>query len=270
MPSFEPAPGIALHYTVDDFTDPWTPAPTLILLHGLAESGEAFRAFVPYLARTHRVVRLDNRGYGRSPALPADHPWRFDNLVADVVALVRHLGIPRAHLAGAKIGGTVALAVAARHPDLVGRLAVLGGPASLTNMAARTPGWRAQIAAEGVRPWVRGSNAGRLGTRMGPAQLQWWEDLMSRTAASTLEGFLQMVPGVDVTAEVERIRAPTLVVTTTGSGLGSAEEVRAWQGRIPRSRLVVLDNDSYHVAASDPDETAALLRDFLAEPDPPA
>ncbi|WP_052401875.1 alpha/beta fold hydrolase [Muricoccus aerilatus] len=265
MPDFESAPGVTLHYTVDDFTDPWTPAPTVILLHGLAESGEAFRAFVPYLARRHRVVRLDNRGYGRSPALPADHPWRFDSLVADVVALIRHLGIERAHLVGGKIGGTIALATAARHPELVGRLAVLGGPASLTGMITRTPAWRAQIAAEGVRPWVRASNAGRLGTRMSPAQLQWWEDLMSGTAASTLEGFLQMVPTVDVTAEVERIRAPTLVVTTTGSGLGSADEVRAWQERIPDSRLVVLENDSYHVAASDPDETAALVRDFLAE-----
>ncbi|MBI0534767.1 alpha/beta hydrolase [Roseomonas sp. KE2513] len=265
MPEFESAPGVTLHYTVDDFTDPWTPAPTVILLHGLAESGEAFRAFVPYLARRHRVVRLDNRGYGRSPALPADHPWRFDSLVEDVVALIRHLGIERAHLVGGKIGGTIALATAARHPEVVGRLAVLGGPASLTNMITRTPAWRAQIAAEGVRPWVRGSNAGRMGTRMSPAQLGWWEDLMSGTAASTLEGFLQMVPNVDVTAEVGRIQAPALVVTTTGSGLGSADEVRAWQSRIPDSRLVVLENDSYHVAASDPDETAALVRDFLAE-----
>jgi len=263
MPLLETAPGIQVHYTVDDFTDPWTAAPTVLFLHGLAESGEAFRAFVPYLARRARVVRLDLRGYGRSPALPADHPWRFDDLVADVAALIHHLGVPQVHLAGGKIGGTIALATAARHPDRVDRLAVLGGPASLTGMASRTPGWRSQIVEEGVRPWVRGSNAGRMGTRMTPEQLGWWEDLMAGTAASTLNGFLRMVPGVDVTAEVDRIRAPTLVVTTTGSGLGSADEVRAWQERIPGSRLVVLENDSYHVAASDPDETAVLVRDFF-------
>ncbi|MFC0389612.1 alpha/beta fold hydrolase [Muricoccus vinaceus] len=263
MPLLETAPGVSIHYTVDDFTDPWAPSPTVLMLHGLAESGEAFRAFVPYLARRARVVRMDLRGYGRSPALPADHPWHLDSLVADVAALIFHLGAPRVHLAGGKIGGTIALATAARHPELVDRLAVLGGPASLTNMAARTPGWRAQIAAEGVRPWVRGSNAGRLGTRMSPAQLQWWEDLMSQTAASTLDGFLQMVPTVDVTAEVEHIQARTLVVTTTGSGLGSVEEVRAWQERISHSLLVVLESDSYHVAASDPDRTAMLVRDFI-------
>jgi 3-oxoadipate enol-lactonase len=66
-----------------------------------------------------------------------------------------------------------------------------------------------------------------------------------------------------VTEEVGRITAPTLVVTTTGSGLGSVDSVRSWQERITGSRLMVLENDSYHVAASDPDEAATLVRDFL-------
>lgn len=263
MPSFEVSPGVSLAYRMDDFTDPWAPAPAVLMLHGLAESGEAFRAFVPYLARRARVVRLDLRGYGASSPMAADHPWSFDRLVEDAIALLDHLGLERAHVVGGKIGGTIALALAARHPARVGRLAALGTPASLRGMAARTPGWRAQIAREGVTAWIAASNAGRMGSRMSPAQLDWWTELMGRTAASTLEGFLQMVPTVDVTGEVSRIQAPTLVVTTTGSGLGSVNEVRAWQERIAGSRLVVLDNDSYHVAASDPDETAALVRDFL-------
>lgn len=263
MPLIETAPGIRVHLRLDDFSDPWAPAPTILMLHGLAESGEAFRAFVPALARRARVARMDLRGYGESPALPADHTWHFDALVEDVVAVIGALGVPGVHLVGGKIGGTIALAVAARHPALVDRLAVLGAPASLRDMASRTPAWRAQIASEGVLAWVRASNAGRMGTRMAPEQLEWWAQLMGRTAGSTLDGFLRMVPTVDVTAEVDRIAAPTLVVTTTGSGLGSVDSVRAWQERIARSRLAVLENDSYHVAASDPDETAALLRDFL-------
>lgn len=263
MPRFEISPGVHLAYAIDDFTDPWVPAPTVILLHGLAESGEAFRAFVPALSRHARVLRLDLRGYGASTPMPADHAWRFDELVSDVVAMLAHLGLARVHVVGGKIGGTIALALAARHPGLVDRLAVLGGPASLTGMASRTPEWRAHIAAQGVPAWVAASNTGRMGTRMTPAALGWWTETMGRTAASTLDGFLQMVPSVDVTAEVDRIAAPTLVVTTTGSGLGSVDEVRAWQERIAGSRLVVLDNDSYHVAASDPDATAALVRDFL-------
>ena len=263
MPHFEVSPGVKLAYTVDDFTDPWAPAPTVLLLHGLSESGEAFRAFVPALSRQARVVRMDLRGYGQSTPMPAEHPWRFDQLVSDVVALIGHLGGGPVHLVGGKIGGTIAMAVAARHPELVGKLAVLGGPVSLTNLGERTPGWRAQIAAEGVEVWVAASNDGRMGSRMSRPALDWWTEMMGRTAASTLEGFLQMVPTVDVNADVASIRAPTLVVTTTGSGLGSVDEVRAWQERIAGSRLVVVENDSYHVAASDPDAMAGLVREFL-------
>jgi 3-oxoadipate enol-lactonase len=265
MPMLKTAPGIEIHYTVDDFTDPWVPVPTTIMIHGLAESGEAFRAFVPALARRTRLIRMDLRGYGRSPVLPAEHPWRFDALVEDVVRLIGALDTPKVHLVGGKIGGTIALAVAARYPALIDRLAVLGTPASLRDMITRTPAWRKQIATEGVIAWVRATNSGRMGSRMTPAQLEWWAALMGRTAASTLEGFLQMVPNVDVTEEVGRITASTLVVTTTGSGLGSVDSVRSWQERITGSRLMVLENDSYHVAASDPDEVAALVRNFLFE-----
>lgn len=263
MPTAETAPGIKVHYTVDDFTDPWSPAPTIVFIHGLAESGEAFRPFVPALSRHARVVRMDLRGYGRSPAMPADHPWRFDALVEDVAALIGALGVPKVHLVGGKIGGTIALAVAARHPALIDRLAVLGAPASLRDMASLTPGWRAQIARVGVPAWVRATNGGRMGSRMTPAQLEWWAQMMGRTAPSTLEGFLQMVPTVDVREEVSRITAPTLVVTTTGSGLGSVETVRGWQERIPGSRLEVIESDSYHVAASNADEVADLVGAFL-------
>jgi 3-oxoadipate enol-lactonase len=169
MPLLETAPGVSIAYRVDDFTDPWVPAPTILILHGLAESGEAYRAFVPCLARRARVVRMDLRGYGDSPALPADHPWRFDALVEDVVKLIAALGVPRVHLVGGKIGGTIALAVAARHPALVDRLAVLGAPASLTSMAPRTPGWRAcspgcapPMPGAWARAWRRrSSNGGR-------------------------------------------------------------------------------------------------------------
>jgi pimeloyl-ACP methyl ester carboxylesterase len=102
-----------------------------------------------------------------------------------------------------------------------------------------------------------------MGSAMTPEALDWWVRLMSATAASTLEGFLQMVPTVDVRGDLAAIRAPTQVITTTGSGLGSVDAVQAWQEMIPGSRLIVLPGDSYHVAASDPDAAARAVRDFV-------
>jgi hypothetical protein len=53
------------------------------------------------------------------------------------------------------------------------------------------------------------------------------------------------------------------VITTEGSGLASIEENRAWQQRIPKSRLLVLPGDSYHVALTDADACAKATLDFI-------
>jgi 3-oxoadipate enol-lactonase len=71
------------------------------------------------------------------------------------------------------------------------------------------------------------------------------------------------VPTVDVTAELPRIACPAVVITTTGSGLGSVDSVKAWQQTILGSTLEVLPGDSYHVAATDPDKCASIVRAFF-------
>ena len=51
MPSFRPSADLDMHYRVDDFTDPWRHPQTILMLHGNAESGLAWYAWVPKLAR---------------------------------------------------------------------------------------------------------------------------------------------------------------------------------------------------------------------------
>src|SRR3972149_1565107 len=79
--------GCRLFYTVDDYTDAWRPAPTVLFVHGLAESGEAWRAWVPHFARRYRVVRVDLRGFGRSTPMPEEYEWTIDALVDDLIGL---------------------------------------------------------------------------------------------------------------------------------------------------------------------------------------
>lgn len=248
---------------VDDYLLPWDTRPPVVMLHGLAESGETFRRWAPYFASHHLVIRPDLRGYGDSTPMPGDYDYQFANLGRDIIAMLDHLKIDRAYLVGAKIGGTLALHLAAHYPDRVLAVAAVGTPASLTSFAERAPTWRAQIKAEGVMKWVKETTEGRLGTSLPPAAIQWWVEMMSRTAGSTLEAFLKMVPTVDVIPDLPKVTCPTLVLTTTGSMLGSVEAVKAWQQTIPNSRLEVIEGDSYHVAATHPDECARMVRAFL-------
>ncbi|HSB48590.1 MAG TPA: alpha/beta hydrolase, partial [Burkholderiales bacterium] len=71
------------------------------------------------------------------------------------------------------------------------------------------------------------------------------------------------IADADITDALPRIRCPTLVITTEGSALGTVEEVRAWQRMIPRSELLVLPGNSYHVAASDAERCAQATLEFI-------
>lgn len=263
MPKLRVTPDCELYYTVDDYTDPWREPETLLMLHGNAESGRAWYAWVPQLARHYRVVRPDMRGFGDSTPMPRDFPWTLDRICEDTIALMDALGAARFHLVAAKIGGTIARYFAARHPERVLTLTVAGTPAPRRSVGPR-PELVEEFEKKGIEPWARRSMAGRLGGRFPPEGVEWWIRFMGRTSTSTQLGFFPTIPDADITDALPKIRCPTLVITTEGSGLGSVEEVRAWQRRIPRSELLVLPGDSYHVAASDADACARATLDFIA------
>ncbi len=244
----------------DNYVLPWDTRPPVVMLHGLAESGEAFRRWVPHFADKHVVIRPDLRGYGGSTPMAGDYHYRFEQLGADIIRLLDELRLERVFLIGGKIGGALVMHLAARYPDRVAAVGAIAAPISLKSFADRAPGWRQQIREQGVGAWVRETTEWRLGTSLPRAAVDWWVELMSKTSASTLEAFLQMVPTVDVTDEVPHIQCPTVVVTTTGSGLQSVDTVKAWQQTIPGSTLAVLPGDSYHVAATDPDACARIVR----------
>src|SRR5262245_65110214 len=128
MPTFHIPPHLDMHYEVDDYTDPWRPPATVLMLHGNAESGVAWYGWVPHLAPWYRVVRPDMRGFGASTPMPRDFPWTLDILIDDFCRLIDALGVERFHLVGAKIGGTIARAFAARRPARVRTLTVVGTP----------------------------------------------------------------------------------------------------------------------------------------------
>ena len=265
MPNFRPTPDLDMHYQVDDFTDPWRDPETILLLHGNAESGLAWYAWVPRLARRFRVVRPDMRGFGQSTPMPAEFNWTLDRLIEDFCQLMDHLGIERFHLVGAKIGGTVARAFAARRPERMITLTVVGTPPPFrVGAAERVPDLIRDFQTRGVEYWARQNMGSRLGGDFPPEGVEWWTKFMGRTAVSTQLGFMGSIACADITRDVPNIQCPTLVITNEESGLGSVEEMRAWQQQIPDSELLVLAGNSYHVAATHADPAAEATMDFIA------
>ena len=265
MPTMRPTPDLTMHYEIDDFTDPWHDKETILLLHGNAESSAAWYGWVPHLARRYRVVRPDMRGFGASTPMPADYQWTLDGIIEDFTRLMDALEISRFHLVGAKIGGTVARAFAARRPGRVITLTVVGTPPPMREGAAeRAPELADEFQTKGVEHWARRTMAGRLGNEFPGEGVEWWIQFMGRTAVSTQIGFMKTIACADIRADVPKIRCPTLVITTDASGLASVDQTRAWQQQIPNSTLLVLPGNSYHVAASHAPRCAEAALDFIA------
>ena len=199
MPTLLCPPDTQLHYLVDDFTDPWRESETILLLHGNAESGAAWYGWVPALARRFRVVRPDVRGFGASTPMPRDFPWTLDIVIDDFVQLMDSLGIERFHLVGAKIGGTIARAFAARRGERVITLTLVGTPPPMRQGAAeRAPELAEEFERHGVEHWARRTMAGRLGSTFPAEGVEWWIKFMGRTAVSTQIGFMKTIACADI------------------------------------------------------------------------
>ncbi len=92
----------------------------IVLLHeGIADRRMWNREF-PILARDHRVVRYDLRGYGSSSPAKSEY-----SPVGDLVALIDHLGLTRPLIVGPSMGGKISLDLTLSHPDKVGALLLI-------------------------------------------------------------------------------------------------------------------------------------------------
>ena len=90
----------------------------LVLLHGGGSTIDVtFGRILPLFAQRRRVIAVEEQGHGRTS--DRDQPVAFESSADDVAALLRHLDVARADLLGFSNGGSIALQVAIRHPDLV-------------------------------------------------------------------------------------------------------------------------------------------------------
>src|SRR5205085_9327672 len=90
----------------------------LVLLHGGMLSIDLnFAGLIPTLARKHRVIGVELQGHGRTADI--DREITPTALASDVVGLLDHLGIDRAHILGHSMGAAVALELAVSHPTRV-------------------------------------------------------------------------------------------------------------------------------------------------------
>src|SRR2546430_5886122 len=113
--------GLRIHYVVDGR------GPAVLLVHGLGGFAESWRHNIGYLGRHATVYAIDLPGFGSSGKPRATYGLAF--FAQALRRFVEATGLGRVTLVGHSLGGAVAVAYAATHPESLERLALLGAEA---------------------------------------------------------------------------------------------------------------------------------------------
>ena len=158
----------------------------IVFIHGYAATLETMIGVANALPADHRKVALDVRGFGRSTKF-GDASKFGQEMVDDVVKLMDHLKLQRAHLVGHSMGALIAANVAARYPARVSSASLVAGPfwgePDITTESTR---WTTEL--EGGKGlvnfmlWIMPSTSPQMATSMSAGMLK-ANDLPSLTAA---------------------------------------------------------------------------------------
>jgi pimeloyl-ACP methyl ester carboxylesterase len=107
---------IDIHYETTGNGEP------LLLIAGFASDNASWAPVIEPLSQHFTLIMPDNRGCGRTKTNGA--PITIDAMVDDIRALLDHLSIERAHVLGHSMGGAIAMALAAKHPEKIGKLTI--------------------------------------------------------------------------------------------------------------------------------------------------
>jgi pimeloyl-ACP methyl ester carboxylesterase len=258
----------------------------LILLHGGSASWRSWAAVAPVLARDWHVLAPDLRGHGMSGWGPG---YTLMDYADDIVQLVdRELSQP-AVLVGHSMGGQVAVAFAARRPDVARGVVVGDAPLELEplrrHMAANRPmneAWR-ELAASGESqeiiatrlpdvpvPTADGRGVGRIADVV-PEGSSWYAEMagnIARLDPATLDAVIEF-EGMHAGLEgwLQLVRCPVLLVQgdPAAGGLVHDDEVDRWRSAVAGVRHVQLHGVGHGLSIEAPSAFLDAIQPFLRE-----
>jgi pimeloyl-ACP methyl ester carboxylesterase len=223
--------GVRIHYAVEGKGEP------VILIHGLGANGDInWRrpGTVRLLAQDFQVITFDCRGHGLSDRPEGPDKYGIE-MVEDVVRLMDHLKIDKAHIAGYSMGGFILLKLMMTHPERVRSAAICG--AGWRSPADRSPlpdpfgpletgAGRPRPIREALRDSTK-SFHGWIAKRFGHRE----------TMSAIMIGFSQLLVGEK---DLESNKIPAICLVGKNDGLKPlAEDL---EKHMPNTKLITLEN----------------------------
>jgi 3-oxoadipate enol-lactonase len=237
-------------------------APVLVLSNSLGTTYEMWNPQIERLSERFRVVRYDTRGHGRSDTPRG--PYSIDEAGGDVIDLLDHLGVERAHVAGLSLGGMTAMWLGIATPLRVDRLVLLCtspqmGPKEMWVDRAKT------VRAQGTEAIVDGTLERWLtASYRATHDIEWLREMFIGVDDEGYASACSIIEHMSLTANLGQIRAPTLVIGgAQDPATPPAEHAARIAAAIVGARLEVLDPGAHLINVERPDEVTALILDHL-------
>ncbi|MCX7750276.1 MAG: alpha/beta hydrolase [Candidatus Bipolaricaulota bacterium] len=242
-------------------------ADVVALLNGVLMSTAGWAAQIRPVSARYRLLLHDGRGMWKSEHPPG--PYSLELHADDLVGLLDHLGVERAHLAGISYGAEIALTCALRHPDRVASLFLSSAVAcpdpllraQIESWAAAAERedpellWHLVFAASFSRRWIEEHPGER------EAGARRYASLDFRAAAELFRAFLRY----DVSEELGRVRVPTLVLVGEEDALKPPRHAEALARGIRGAEFLVVPGAGHALCLERPGEFNTVLLGFLAK-----
>jgi pimeloyl-ACP methyl ester carboxylesterase len=240
--------------------------PPLLLIPGIPAVASDWGPLAKRLSPGRRMIAYDNRGSGQSTVTPG--PYTTAQLAADAGALLDALGVDRADVMGMSLGGMVAQELAIRHPQRVRRLVLACTHAGVRH-AASQPHATARAFAMRTADWgerMRTLAPFAFAPGVDPAFLEAFIAKKARDVQDP-DGYEAQIAAAlahDTYDRLDRIAAPTLILTGDQDLVIPGASSRALHERIPHAELVEVPHAGHLFFIERPDESARLVERFLA------
>jgi len=244
-------------------TDSLGDGPLVVFSHGFLMNHTMFAPQVEALRDAYRVVTYDERAHG---AAEPEGQWSYWDMAGDVRAILDHLAVERAVLAGMSQGGFLSMRAALLEPERVRALILIDtqagveDPEVLPLFEAMTADWEANGPAQGTLDYAATAILGP-----GADEEAWKELWASRPNHYASPAAHPLLTREDITERLGEISCPTLVIHGEADASIPVEKAQELVDRIPNARpLVVIPGAGHAANLTHPEVANPAIRDFLA------
>lgn len=233
----------------------------LVFLHYWGGSSRTWRHVTSKLAKSHRTIATDHRGWGQSDAPPSG--YGLVDLAADAEGVIGARGLQRYILVGHSMGGKVAQLMASRRPAGLAGL-VLVAPSPPSPMQLPLEARQGMVGAYATRETIIPTVEQVLTEKpLGPEDLETVVSDSLKGAAPAKAAWPLVTSQEDITREVRAIDVPTLVIAGERDQVDSVATLRAeLMSRIRHAVLHVVPGTGHLSMLESPDAVARLISDF--------